>query len=129
MTASSASAKIKTSPCFLRWHIFLLALSRYQFDGVRQFVARGIFERLQRDDSGLSTKLSKGARATRVGAAEAWHQVARGLASSADQADRELARAITEFVRVESIAGALARTVRTTELAHRSKPLEVEQRR
>ena len=85
--------------------------------------------RLRPDGSGLTTKSSNEARATRAGAAEAWEHVARALASSDDRADRELAQAITNFIMDEPAARTLARTERTSEISHPPKPQEVDHRR
>jgi hypothetical protein len=51
-----------------------------------------------RSTSRPGSKTSPKARVTRAQAAEAWRQVAQALAMSADQADRDLARAITGFI-------------------------------
>ena len=85
--------------------------------------------RLRQDGSGLTTKSSNEARATRASAAEAWEHIARALATSDDRADRELAREIPKFVRGDPATRTLARTVRTSEISHPSKPQEVDQRR
>ncbi len=85
--------------------------------------------RLRQDGSGMNTKSSKVARARRAGAAEAWEHIAQALAASDDRADQELARAITKFVRDEPAARTLARTVKTIEISHPTKPQEVNPRR
>jgi len=85
--------------------------------------------RLHSGDAGPTTKSTERSRATRMEAAEAWGHVARALSASADQSDRKLARAITEFVREESARESLGRTGIAREIAPSSKSVDVDLRR
>jgi hypothetical protein len=55
-------------------------------------------DRRLRNASRPGSKTGPKARMTRAEAVEAWRQVAQALAMSADQADRDLARAIDGFI-------------------------------
>jgi hypothetical protein len=85
--------------------------------------------RLRSSGASPNIKSSARARATRAGSAEAWEHIARALAASGDQADRDLARSIAMFVDETSVKRAEPRTVKTEEIADRTKPLDVDQHR
>ena len=87
-----------------------------------------------REDGRLRTrrptaKSSPQARATRAEAVEAWMQVDRALATSAEKADRNLARSIAAFV--QEIAPARSMAVSRTQLqpTPAPKPIDIEPRR
>jgi hypothetical protein len=98
------------------------------YDPLWRIKARGD-GRLRSSGAGQGIKSSASARATLGRAAEAWQHVARALAVSGDQADRDLARSIAMFVDETSVKRAQARTVKTEEIAGRPKPLDVDRHR
>jgi type IV secretory pathway VirD2 relaxase len=87
-----------------------------------------------REDGRLRTtrpaaKSSEQARATRAEAVEAWLQVGRALATSAEKADRDLARSISEFVQAMAPAGRTAMPRTQTQPRPALKPIDIEPRR
>jgi hypothetical protein len=73
-----------------------------------------------------STKSSAQARATRAEAVEAWMQVGRALAMSADNADRALAQSIAKFIREMPAPPAPTGPTRAPEMPPASKVIDVD---
>ena len=87
-----------------------------------------------REDGRLRTsrptaKSSAQARSTRAEATEAWMQVGKALATSAEKADRDLARSISAFVQEMAPAGPTAVPSTQTQLTPEPKPIDIEPRR
>ena len=87
-----------------------------------------------REDGRLRTsrptaKSSPQASATRADAVEAWTQVGRALATSAEKADRELARSIAAFVQEMPPASSTDVSRTPTQLTPAPKPIDIEPRR
>ena len=87
-----------------------------------------------REDGRLRTsrptaKLSRQASATRAEAVEAWMQVGRALATSAEKSDRELARSIAAFVQEMPPSGSTALLRLQPQLTPAPKPIDIEPRR
>ena len=87
-----------------------------------------------REDGRLRTsrptaKSSPQASATRADAVEAWMQVGRALATSAERADRELARSIAAFVQEMPPASSTDVSRTPTQLTPEPKPIDIEPRR
>jgi hypothetical protein len=87
-----------------------------------------------REDGRLRTsrptaKSSPQAHSTRAEAVEAWMQVGRALATSAEKADRDLARSIAAFVQEMAPAGPTAAQRTQTQLAPAPRPIDIEPRR
>jgi type IV secretory pathway VirD2 relaxase len=87
-----------------------------------------------REDGRLRTgrptaKSSPRAHSTRAEAVEAWMQVGRALATSAEKADRDLARSIAAFVQEMAPAGPTAAQRTQTQLAPAPRPIDIEPRR
>jgi Relaxase/Mobilisation nuclease domain len=76
-----------------------------------------------------STKSSAHARSTRAEAVEAWMEVGRALATSADKADRDLARSIATFIQEMLPTTPSTAPIRTPELKPVLKPIDVDPRR
>ena len=87
-----------------------------------------------REDGRLRTsrpiaKSSHQARSTRAEAVEAWIQVGRALATSAEKADRDLARSISAFVQEMAPAGTTTAPRTQTHPTPAQKPIDIEPRR
>ena len=87
-----------------------------------------------REDGRLRTsrptaKSSAQARTTRAEAVEAWMQVGRALATSAEKADRDLARSISAFVQEMAPAGPTAAPRMQTQPTLAPRPVDIEPRR
>ena len=87
-----------------------------------------------REDGRLRTsrptaKSSPQASDTRADAVEAWMQVGRALATSAERADRELARSIAAFVQEMPPASSTDVSRTQTQLTPEPKPIDIEPRR
>ncbi len=87
-----------------------------------------------REDGRLRTnrpnsKSSPQARATRAEAVEAWTQVGRALATSAEKADRDLARSISEFVQEMAPDRSLAVPRAQIQPTRTPKPIDIEPHR
>jgi hypothetical protein len=78
-------------------------------------------DRLRSDSAASSSKKGARARTTRAEAAEAWVHVAQALAASGDEADRDLARAITSFLTEISSHTTVADRVNTQALRHSTR--------
>jgi len=72
-----------------------------------------------------STKSGAQARSTRAEAVEAWMQVGRALATSADKADRDLARSIATFIQQMPSTPASDGPTRAHEVPPGSKPIDI----
>ena len=79
--------------------------------------------------SGPSAKSSAQARSTRAEATEAWMQVGKALATSAEKADRDLARSITAFVQGMAAASPTAAPRTQTQPTPAPRPIDIEPRR
>jgi len=87
-----------------------------------------------REDSRLrtsrpSTKSSAQSHSTRAEAVAAWMEVGRALATSADQADRDLARSIAAFIREIPSARPTIEPNRAPEITQVSRPIDIDPRR
>ena len=76
-----------------------------------------------------SAKTSEQARSTRAEAVQAWTQLGRALETSADEADRALARSIASFVQDMSASPAPTSSSRSRESAPPSKAIDIGPRR
>ena len=87
-----------------------------------------------REDGRLRTsrptaKSSPQARVTRAEAADAWMQVGRALATSAEKADRDLARSIAAFVQEMAPANPTVASRTQTQPTPAPRPIDIEPRR
>jgi len=87
-----------------------------------------------REDGRLRTsrptaKSSPQARTTRAEAVEAWMQVGRALAMSAEKADRDLARSIAAFVQEMAPASPTVAPRTQTQPTPAPRPIDIEPRR
>jgi hypothetical protein len=80
-------------------------------------------------DSRPNVKSSPQARATRAEAIEAWMQVGRALATSADKADRDLARSIAAYIREMPSAMPAVVPSRVPEVKPESRPVDIDPHR
>lgn len=73
-----------------------------------------------------SVKTSTQSRSTRAEAVEAWMQLGRALATSADKADRDLARSIASFIQEVPATPVPTGPTRMHEKAPMSKVIDVD---
>ena len=76
-----------------------------------------------------SSKSGAQSHSTRADAVEAWMEVGRALATSADQADRDLARSIAAFIHEMPLARPTIKPSRAPEIKQVSRPIDIDPRR